>query len=138
MFKSLPLLMLGAATGTQALWLAIADMTYYTNTNGGGQYGSPFCQVGKGDNRDQAMGAAGSTIHGTALGGVQKCSSLPYSKGNQLGGFWNDHGTINYEDDNRHWYCNPGSGSSGQCDAGDGAPKRKRSDANAIAVEFSA
>lgn len=129
MLKSLPLVVL-AATGSHALWLAIADMTYYTNTNGGGQYGSPFCQVGKGDNADQAHSQAGSTIHGIALGGVQKCSSLPYSKGNQLGGFWNDHGTINYEDSNWHWYCNPGT-NGGACDAGGGAPKRKRE------VEFS-
>ncbi|OAQ69234.1 hypothetical protein VFPPC_13815 [Pochonia chlamydosporia 170] len=135
MLKSLPFLLL-AATGSQALWLAIADMTYYTNTNGGGQYGSPFCQVGKGDNRDQAASQAGSTVHATALGGVQKCSELPYSKGNQLGGFWNDHGTINYEDSNWHWYCNPGSGSSGACDAGNGAPKRKRSVDGVKATEF--
>lgn len=138
MLKSIPLFILGAATGTQALWLAIAEMTYQTNTNGGGTFPSPFCQVGRGDTIDAAMGAAGSTTDGTAIGGIQKCSELPSTKSNQLGGFWNDHGTINYEDDKTHWSCNPGSGSSGQCDAGDGAPKRKRSGANMAAVEFSA
>lgn len=118
--------MLGA-TSAEALWLAIAQETYYTNTGEGGTYGSPFCQVGKGDTQQQAQSQAGSTVKGIALNGVQVCSGLPYSKGNSAGGFWNDYGTINYVDSNWHWYCNPGSGNTGVCNAGNGAPKRKRS-----------
>ncbi|KAJ5542320.1 hypothetical protein N7535_004740 [Penicillium sp. DV-2018c] len=113
-----------AATGTSALWLAAADMTYY-NSNPGGIFPSPVCQVGKGENRDQAWSLATSEgSESIALGGLHSCNELNYKKSNQLGGFWDDYGTLNYEDDNWHWYCSTG-GKQGACDAGDGAPKRK-------------
>jgi hypothetical protein len=34
---------------------------------------------------------------------IQSCGQLPYKHSNQLGGFWDDYGTINYKDDNWHW-----------------------------------
>ena len=111
-----------AATGTQALWLATSDMTYYSVADGTA-YPEPFCQVGKGDTRDQAWSQATSTgLNAVGIAGVQQCSELPYKHTNQLGGFWDDYGTINYEDSNWHWYCN--TGGNGACDAGNGAPKK--------------
>ncbi|KAJ5145486.1 uncharacterized protein N7515_000050 [Penicillium bovifimosum] len=115
-------LLLLATTGTSALWIAAADMTYY-NSVSGGIYPSPSCQVGKGETRDEAWSLA--TSEGTesiALGGILTCDELNYKKTNQLGGFWDDYGTIFYETDDRMWYCGTGGG-QGACDAGEGVPK---------------
>jgi hypothetical protein len=110
-----------AATSTQALWLATADMSYYSNA-GEAVWESPFCQVGRGDTREQAISQATRQVGAVAIAGIRSCSELPYVHSNQLGGFWDDYGTINYEDGNWHWYCNTGTG--GACDAGNGAPKK--------------
>ena len=124
MFKHIGPLVL-VATTTNALWLATVDMTYSTNTGSGGIYGSPYCQVGKGDTEAQAWSQASSEgTDAVALNGIQHCNELSNKHTNQLGGFWDDYGTINYEDDNWHWYCNTGGG-QGTCNAGNGAPKRK-------------
>lgn len=120
-FNSIAALLLSATTA-QALWLATAEITYYTAANGGSIYSWTVCQVGKGDNYDQAWSQA--TSQGTdavAISGMPSCGELPYKHTNQLGGFWDDYGTINYEDSNWHWYCN--TGGLGACDAGGGAPK---------------
>ncbi|PON26729.1 hypothetical protein TGAM01_v204230 [Trichoderma gamsii] len=137
LLKSLPLLLL-SATGTQALWLAYAQESYWTATPGGGQYESPFCQVGRGENAQDAMSNAQKTAGGAvAFADIVKCSEMPYKHTSQLGGFWNDYGTINYIDDNWHWYCNAGNSiTSGSCDAGGGAPRKRSVESNA--VEFSA
>lgn len=110
-----------AATGTQALWLATQNMDYANK----GASSSPYCQVGKGDTQAQAFSQASSTTNGIAVLAGSHCDQLPYHHTNQLGGFWDDYGTINYEDSNWHWYCKTGTGSRGSCDAGNGAPKKK-------------
>lgn len=133
-FKTISLILL-AATGTQALWLAAAEMTFYTNTPGG-VFPSPACQVGKGDTEAQAWSQATSIGSDSVSigGGVTTCGTLASHHSNQLGGFWDDYGTLNYEDDNWHWYCQPRlqGATGGTCDAGNGSPKKKRS------VEFEA
>ncbi|KAJ5545245.1 hypothetical protein N7535_006372 [Penicillium sp. DV-2018c] len=116
-------LLLLATTGTSALWIAAADMTYYNNVPGGGVFPSPCCQVGKGATRDEAWSMATSEgLESNALGGLQTCNELNYVKGNQLGGFYDDYGTIFYEEGDWQWYCSTG-GQQGACDAGDGAPR---------------
>ncbi|CEJ87916.1 hypothetical protein VHEMI04551 [[Torrubiella] hemipterigena] len=114
---------LALASSAQALWLATVNMDYGSNA-GGSIRMSPYCQVGKGNTRDEALSKASSTVHATAIIAGGHCDQLPYRKTNQLGGFWDDHGDINYIDGNRHWYCKTGSGSRGACDAGDGAPRK--------------
>jgi hypothetical protein len=122
-----------AIGGTQALWLAVANMDY-SSAVGTAIFGSPYCQVGKGNTQDEAISKAGKTVGSTILLAGGHCNQMPYSKTNQLGGFWNDHGTVNYIDSNWHWYCNINTGkyTSGSCDAGGGAPRKKRE------VEFAA
>lgn len=123
-----------AITGTQALWLAISNQQWTNYANQGGFPATRYCVVGRGENKDQAIkNSKDRGFSATAIGGVAGyCDVLPYSKSNQLGGYWNDHGTINYIDDNWHWYCNPLQGEvgafywSGACDAGSGAPRKKR------------
>ncbi|KAF4469489.1 hypothetical protein FALBO_3612 [Fusarium albosuccineum] len=114
-----------AVTGAQALWLATQNMDYSTNTGEGGVFNSPYCQVGKGDTEADAFSQASSTTNGIAIIAGGHCDQLPYQHTNQLGGFWDDHGTINYEDDTTHWFCSTGSESRGSCDAGAGVPKKK-------------
>ncbi|KAG5772887.1 hypothetical protein H9Q72_001066 [Fusarium xylarioides] len=116
---------LAVATGAQALWLATADVDQSSNASGQISR-SPYCQVGKGDTQEEAFSQASSTVNGIAIIAGGHCSQLPYQHTNQLEGFWDDYGTINYEVDNWHWYCVTGTASKSACDAGDGAPKRKR------------
>ncbi|KAA8617658.1 hypothetical protein Ptr902_02562 [Pyrenophora tritici-repentis] len=102
-------------------------MDYQTATPGGAIFPSPFCQVGKGDTAEQAHSQAARTVDATAIIAGGHCDQLPYQHTNQLGGFWDDYGTVFYVDGDWQWYCNPGTSSSGYCDAGDGAPRKKRS-----------
>ncbi|KAJ3543525.1 hypothetical protein NM208_g3522 [Fusarium decemcellulare] len=113
-----------AAPSAQALWLAVQDMDYGSNA-GGTVFFSPYCQVGKGNDQAEALSKASSTIHGTILIAGGHCNHMSAQKTSQLGGFWDDYGTINYEDDNWHWYCSIPDGNRGSCDAGAGAPKKK-------------
>lgn len=124
-----------AAAGTNALWLATANVDQTNYVNGGGFFPSPYCQVGKGNTKEEALQKATSITNGIAIIAGGHCDQLPYKHTNQLGGFWDDHGDVNYEDDNRHWYCKTGTGAQGACDAGDGAPKRKR---DGVEKEFKA
>ncbi|KAG9376905.1 hypothetical protein PtrSN002B_008638 [Pyrenophora tritici-repentis] len=124
----LPLpILLSLTTTTTALWIATANMDYQTATPGGAIFPSPFCQVGKGDTAEQAHSQAARTVDATAIIAGGHCDQLPYQHTNQLGGFWDDYGTVFYVDGDWQWYCNPGTSSSGYCDAGDGAPRKKRS-----------
>lgn len=69
------------------------------------------------------MKKAGGAV---AFSGIQQRSEMPCTHTQQLGDFWNDYGTINYEDSSWQWYCNPGNhNTSGGCDAGGGAPKKR-------------
>lgn len=83
-----------------------------------------FFKVGKGDSYDQAWSEATNSVSGKVIAGINHCSELPYHERNQLGGFWDDYGSINYEDGDTHWYCSTGGG-SGACNAGDGALEKK-------------
>lgn len=112
-----------AATSAHALWLCTVNRDYYNNA-AGGVFPSPFCQVGKGNNREQAWSKATDTFKGILIIAGGHCDQLAHQHTNQLGGFWDDYGTINYEDSNWHWYCN--TGGQGCCDGGRGAPKKKR------------
>ncbi|RYN27287.1 hypothetical protein AA0114_g12566 [Alternaria tenuissima] len=124
MVKSL-LLAICVTTGAHALWLAAVNMDYGSAV-GTAIFSSPYCQVGKGDTEAEALSKASNTVGGTIIIAGGHCDQLPYQHTNQLGGFWDDYGTINYEDDNWHWYCNPGHTNRNSCDAGNGAPKKKR------------
>ncbi|XP_014550597.1 hypothetical protein COCVIDRAFT_115047 [Bipolaris victoriae FI3] len=125
------ILTLAAASSTHALFLAVQNMNYGSGL-GNAVFSSPYCQVGKGNTAAEALSKASDTVHGTLIIAGGHCDQLPYKHTNQLGGFWDDYGTVNYEDNNWHWYCNPGSGNKGVCDSGNGAPKKKRE------VEFAA
>ncbi|KAH7024678.1 uncharacterized protein B0I36DRAFT_434335 [Microdochium trichocladiopsis] len=128
--KSLALPLLSLSSAANALWLCTANVDYTTSIRGS-KYESPYCQVGKGDNRDQAWSQAKDRgLKAVAIIAGGHCDQLQYKHTNQLGGFWDDYGTINYIDSNWHWYCSTGS-REGCCDGGNGAP-RKRS------VEFEA
>ena len=124
MVKSL-LLAICATTGAHALWLAAVNMDYGSAV-GTAIFNSPYCQVGKGNTEAEALSKASNTVGGTIIIAGGHCDQLPYQHTNQLGGFWDDYGTINYEDDNWHWYCNPGHTNRNSCDAGNGSPKKKR------------
>jgi hypothetical protein len=124
MVKSL-LLAICATTGAHALWLAAVNMDYGSAV-GTAIFSSPYCQVGKGNTEAEALSKASNTVCGTIIIAGGHCDQLPYQHTNQLGEFWEDYGTINYEDDNWHWYCNPGHTSRNSCDAGNGSPKKKR------------
>ncbi|XEV07077.1 hypothetical protein FSHL1_012364 [Fusarium sambucinum] len=113
-----------AASGAHALWLATVNMDYGSALNKG-VVSSPYCQVGKGNTREEALSKASSTVHGIAILAGGHCDQLPYRKTNQGGGFWDDYGTVNYIDDNWHWYCQTGNGNRNACDAGNGAPRKK-------------
>ncbi|KAH3947738.1 hypothetical protein HBI56_186370 [Parastagonospora nodorum] len=128
-----------AITGTQALWLAVSNQKWENYANQGGVFPTRYCVVGRGENEQQAIANSKKRdLKAISVGGAGYCDQLPYSKSNQGGGYWNDHGTINYIDDNWHWYCNPLKGETGAfywdgaCDAGSGAPRKKRE------VEFAA
>lgn len=123
-------LALVTATSTNALWLAAVNMDYGSAV-GTAIYSSPYCQVGKGNTMEEALSKASDTVTGRIFIAGGHCDQLSYHHTQQDGGFWDDYGTINYEDDNWHWYCNPGHGNRNVCDGGKGAPRKKRE------VEFS-
>ncbi|EDU42530.1 conserved hypothetical protein [Pyrenophora tritici-repentis Pt-1C-BFP] len=100
----LPLpILLSLTTTTTALWIATANMDYQTATPGGAIFPSPFCQVGKGDTAEQAHSQAARTVDATAIIAGGHCDQLPYQHTNQLGGFWDDYGTVFYVDGD--WQC---------------------------------
>jgi len=134
------ILVLCAITDTQALWLAVSNQAWTNYANQGGFPQTRYCVAGRGENEQQAL--ANSKDRGpkaVSVGGAGYCDQTKYSKSSQGGGYWSDFGTLNYIDDNWHWYCNPLTKGdpgyyafSGACDAGGGAPRKKRE------VEFAA
>jgi hypothetical protein len=125
-------LIVAAATSTQALILAVATMTY-TIINEGGQFGSPYCQIGAGDTWDEAEGmAADEGTAAYALYGGGDCTVLDsMTEGTPGDEFWLVSGWVNHVQDGRKYYCyiDIGDDVNGSCDAGDGVPspyKRSR------------
>lgn len=87
LLKSLPILLL-SATGTRAIWLAYAQESYWTTTVGGGAYGSPYYQVGRGKDAQDASSNAQKTAGGAvAFNQIFHCNEMPYTHTAQLGGF---------------------------------------------------
>jgi hypothetical protein len=93
------LLAFSIATGTSALWLVTTNMDYGSAV-GNAVFSSSYCQVGKGNTREEAHSKASSTVGGTALLAGGHCDLAPYRKNNQFRRFCNDYGSVNYEDDN--------------------------------------
>jgi hypothetical protein len=127
LLHSLAILAALAGKTAHAFYIEVGPYEYLTPDPGGGFAGS-LCQIYGADTQDDAINymVANQDKNSkvSSLEALHDCKSLYVRSTNQLGGYWADHGWVNYDDGTTHYSCYIDSDEfymdSGGCDAGEG------------------